>query len=132
MIKKLVSPIHCPENTKWFDYGCRGIETINFPDPNKFFHQYNFNFNLLDCTKMSMHPGDLYLVKEKSTGNLYELLILEDFIQQIRIRVDNGEEEWIETDHFHYQYSIEQFLRNIYTAEENGNTGNQHSDQELE
>ena len=79
-----------------------------------------------------MHPGDLYLVKEKSTGNLYELLILEDFIQQIRIRVDNGEEEWIETDHFHYQYSIEQFLRNIYTAEENGNTGNQHSDQELE
>jgi hypothetical protein len=79
-----------------------------------------------------MQAGDLFLVKEKSTGNLYELLVLEDFVQQIRIRVDGGQEEWIETDQLHYQYSIEQFLRNIYTVEENGDTGNQHSDQELE
>lgn len=81
---------------------------------------------------MSMQAGDLFLVKEKSTGNLYELLVLEDFVQQIRISVDGGQEEWIEMDQLHYQYSIEQFLRNIYTVEENGDTGNQHSDQELE
>jgi hypothetical protein len=79
-----------------------------------------------------MQAGDLFLVKEKSTGNLYELLVLEDFVQQIRISVDGGQEEWIEMDQLHYQYSIEQFLRNIYTVEENGDTGNQHSDQELE
>lgn len=74
---------------------------------------------------MSIQAGDVLLVKEKTTGNLFEVTIFEEFAEQLKVSFDNAEEtEWIETDQFHYLYSIEQFIRNSYNqSEPDGNAG---------